>query len=420
VHDFLEHDGVAYLVTELVDGGTLAQRLGTPLAAATFEPVVRQIAAGLDFAHQQGVLHRDVKPSNILLRQDGTPVVADFGLAKIAGGNGGLTEDGVILGTPDYMAPEQALGLPVDARTDVYSLGVIVYRMITGVLPFSAETPIATLYAHVHEPVPPVDRMNPGVSPQIVQVVQRALAKLPDDRYSSAGEFADALGEATRSGRTAEPTLVIPREPRLAARIPPARWAPPAQPSRALATTVKAQVSALSGHRIFWGIASSCATLAASIAAALALWAITPMIQPRAHSPALSVSAASNMPSAPVDAPVSSTVAEVSVILDAQSSPLADVEELAASIVDAAESPPEPAERVLSGEFVVLMLQATGEWSGHIATTYLVGDEDAAGDGEADVLLVEDQEGLAEASADLAVADATDSAIESVLMFTPR
>jgi len=419
VHDFLEHDGVAYLVTEFVDGGTLAHRLGTPLAAATVEPVIRQIAAGLDFAHRQGVLHRDVKPSNILLRPDGTPVVADFGLAKVAGGARDLTQDGVILGTPDYMAPEQALGLVVDPRTDVYSLGVMVYRMVSGVLPFTAETPLATLYAHVHEPVPPLHATNPGVTLQIGEVIRRALAKSPEQRYSSAGEFAEALSQAIRSSSTTEPTLVIPRQPRLATRIPSAHWAPPVRPSRALAANMRNRVKSLSGRRIFWGFASSCATLAASMVAAMALWAITPMIQPRAHAPAPAVSAASNVPFGPVAVSAAAGSAMISTV-DVETFPVSESQELDSLIVDLDELASEPAVQALPGDAVMLMLQAAGEWSDRIATAVLVGPDDEADISDVEAATADDEDHAWNASDELVWTEATNNDTESLQMFTSR
>ncbi len=194
VYDFGEGPGgLLYIVNEFMEGGTLAAQLGNPMRPEATVRIVGQIAAGLDYAHSRGIIHRDLKPGNILFTAEGDAVIADFGLAKILEGTGGLTQDGTVLGTPEYMSPEQAMGKPLDGRTDVYSLGVIVYAMLTGSVPFHRESPLATMVAHIHEPLPSLRDRNPTLPDGVEQVLQRAMAKTPDERYGNARELASAL-----------------------------------------------------------------------------------------------------------------------------------------------------------------------------------------------------------------------------------
>ncbi len=243
VYDFGEGPGgLLYIVNEFMEGGTLAAQLGTPMRPEATVRIVGQIAAGLDYAHSRGIIHRDLKPGNILFTADGDAVIADFGLAKILEGTGGLTQDGTVLGTPEYMSPEQAMGKPLDGRTDVYSLGVIVFAMLTGSVPFHRETPLATMVAHIHEPVPPLRERNPALPAGVELVLQRALAKTPDERYASARELAQALAGAFSamsalpdSGIFAAPSSVAASES-----APPAARAPSAATSAASASAAPA------------------------------------------------------------------------------------------------------------------------------------------------------------------------------------
>jgi len=205
IYDFGEQDGFTYIVNEYAEGGTLASRLGAPMRPDAALQIVAQVAAGLDYAHGRGVLHRDIKPSNIFISADGVAVIGDFGLVKILEGASGLTRAGAVLGTPQYMSPEQALGKPLDARADVYSLGVVLYEMLAGRVPFNAETPLTTLFAHIHDPLPPPRDINPAIPPEVEHVVVKALAKDVDERYASAGELAQALAAALASGKATIP-----------------------------------------------------------------------------------------------------------------------------------------------------------------------------------------------------------------------
>ena len=194
--DFGQQAGVPYLVMELVDGGTLADRLGSPMDLQETVRLLRPIASALDHAHANGVLHRDIKPSNILIRQDGTPVLADFGLAKLARSVRKLTATGTLFGTPEYMSPEQITGEPLGPGTDQYSLGVVAYEMLTGRLPFQGDTPGAVLVSHMRHAMPPTRELQGELSHHVDQTLRRALAKSPGDRYPTVGEFVAALTPA--------------------------------------------------------------------------------------------------------------------------------------------------------------------------------------------------------------------------------
>src|SRR5439155_18646883 len=185
------------IVTEFLDGGTLADQAGKPLPVEYVASGLRRVASALDYAHARGILHRDIKPSNILLSHDGTPVLADFGLAKMLERSGpGLTQSGMIVGTPEYMAPEQGMGQEVGPAADIYSLSVVAYELLTGRPPFTAPTPAAVLVAAVHNELPPPRSINPALSPEVEAVLVKGLAREPSARYRTAGELSRALTDA--------------------------------------------------------------------------------------------------------------------------------------------------------------------------------------------------------------------------------
>jgi len=198
VFDYGEENGITYIASEFVDGGTLAEQLGTPLPADYVVRILGPIASALDYAHARGVLHRDVKPSNVLLARDGTPILSDFGLAKMVGTMPRLTQSGMAVGTPEYMAPEQAMGEEVGPGTDLYALAVVAYEMLTGRVPYSAETPLAVLLAHVHKPLPLPRSLVPSLSPELEAVLLKGLAKTAAERYPTATELVHALDVAVR------------------------------------------------------------------------------------------------------------------------------------------------------------------------------------------------------------------------------
>lgn len=208
VYDYEEvPDGDSYIVTELIEGGqTLKDRLllgSIPLAEAS--DVLKQVASALDYAYDSHhIVHRDIKPSNIFI--DGKRVaLGDFGIAKDVTANTQLTSFGEGVGTPDYMSPEQAMGELLDRRSDIYSLGIMAFEMVTGSVPFKGDTPISVVMGHIQKPVPTIRSINPNVPVQLENVINKALSKKKEDRYQSAGDFAQAF-EAAASGLTSAAT----------------------------------------------------------------------------------------------------------------------------------------------------------------------------------------------------------------------
>lgn len=198
VHDYGQSDGYTYIVMPLIEGGDLSDLMHSKkLPLADIGRIVSQVGDALDYAHVQGVVHRDVKPSNILMDQRGNCLLTDFGLAKIvAGASEKLTGTGFVVGTPSYMAPEQGLGEQADNRSDIYALGVILYELMTGQVPFQAETPIAVVMKHIHDPLMPPREFQDDISEAAERVILKALAKEPEDRFATAGDMVKALQAA--------------------------------------------------------------------------------------------------------------------------------------------------------------------------------------------------------------------------------
>lgn len=191
IYDYAEHGGRPYLVMKYIEGDTLKARLHAgPISREDVSFIIQQVGAGLAYAHKQGILHRDIKPSNVILAKDGGVYLADFGLARIAqSGDSTLTSD-MILGTPQYISPEQALGKSdLDQGTDIYSFGVMVYEMTTGRVPFSADTPFSVIHDHIYSPLPLPTSVNPGLSMDVERVLLKALAKDREDRYADVPVF---------------------------------------------------------------------------------------------------------------------------------------------------------------------------------------------------------------------------------------
>ena len=187
---------VSYLVMPLVAGGSLKGRVAGPVPPALAVTWLSAIASALDHAHAKGILHRDVKPGNVLMDSQDRPLLADFGLARSAEVSSGLTATGTVLGTPLYMAPEQATGAALSGRADQYALAVIAFELLAGRVPFSAQSPLAVLHQHVATPPPPLSSFLPGTAPAVDAVLARGLSKEPADRFSSCGAFVAALGAA--------------------------------------------------------------------------------------------------------------------------------------------------------------------------------------------------------------------------------
>ena len=194
IYDVGSADGFQFLVMELLEGRTLREEIRTigALSLARVVAIAGQLAGALDYAHQRNLIHRDVKPSNIILSAEDHATLTDFGLVRATHGSR-LTEVGSAVGTLDYMPPEQLSGEEVDYRADVYSLGIVVYESLAGQVPFSADTPYALMRQVMYEPPPPLSRMVQDLSPAVDRVVMQAMAKSPAERFRTAGEFATAL-----------------------------------------------------------------------------------------------------------------------------------------------------------------------------------------------------------------------------------
>jgi serine/threonine protein kinase len=206
IYEYGEQDQFAYLVMPYVTGGTLrnvVEKRGIlPLEEAI--TIVEQVAAALDYAHQHGIIHRDLKPGNILFHADGRLLLTDFGIAKVmsepaamgAPAMHTLTTTGTIIGTPEYLSPEQATGGPIDQRSDIYSLGIVLFQLLSGHVPFTGPTPVAIAIKHAMEQPPSLSLLNPAIPPDIEHVLEKAIAKKPEQRYATAGDFARALRKA--------------------------------------------------------------------------------------------------------------------------------------------------------------------------------------------------------------------------------
>ena len=233
---------VSYLVMPLVLGGSLKGHITGPMPFGIAIAWLQAVAAALDHAHAKGILHRDVKPGNVLLDSQGRPMLADFGLARSSESVSGLTQTGTVLGTPLYMSPEQAQGVALDARADQYALGVIAFEVLTGLVPFRADSPLAVLHQHVAVAPPPASSIVPGIPPAADATLAKALAKRPADRFPSCAAFVETLAGAlgvplipVSGARTAvpatQPTVVTGPAPAsgCGCHVPPARGATPSR-----------------------------------------------------------------------------------------------------------------------------------------------------------------------------------------------
>jgi len=213
IYDWGEEEGTYFIVMEFIEGRTLGQiiREEGPLVADRAAEIGADVAGALAFAHRSGVVHRDVKPGNVLISPTGQVKVTDFGIARAANSDQDLTQTGAVMGTATYFSPEQAQGHRVDQRSDVYSLGIVLYEMVTGRAPFAGDNPMAIAYKHVREqPVAP-RQINPDVTETFEAIVLQAMAKNPNDRYTSADELRQDLLRF-RQGRLvlANPTVMVP------------------------------------------------------------------------------------------------------------------------------------------------------------------------------------------------------------------
>jgi serine/threonine protein kinase len=196
-HDFGERDGICYLTMEYVEGLTVRELLDTRgrLGVAPTLAIATQLAQSLAAAHEQGVIHRDIKPQNLLLDREGGLKVMDFGIARLAGGTSGLTEVGMTIGTPDYMSPEQMLGEAVTEGSDLYSVGVVLFECLTGRLPFVANSAVALIAKSLREQPPDPASLNSEIPASLSALVLRLLGKTPDQRPANARELGRLLAE---------------------------------------------------------------------------------------------------------------------------------------------------------------------------------------------------------------------------------
>lgn len=211
VFDWGADDGTYYIVMEFVDGSSLRQLIENegPLEPERAAEIASDVCAALHFAHQQGIVHRDIKPANIAITPGGQTKVMDFGIARRSRDSGQtVTQTGTVIGTAAYLSPEQAQGLSVDARSDVYSTGIVLYEMLTGDVPFKGETAVAVAYKHVKEIPAPPSQQNAAISSDLDAVVMKALAKVPENRYQSADELRADLARVI-AGRPVEATPLL-------------------------------------------------------------------------------------------------------------------------------------------------------------------------------------------------------------------
>jgi serine/threonine protein kinase len=215
IYEYGEQDGITYLVMPYFPGGSLRDVLVAHGALPLRQTLsyIEQAAAALDYAHAHGVIHRDIKPSNFMLHNDGRLVLADFGIARMMQeGNdtmgATLTGTGMLVGTPEYMAPEMARSEPIDARADIYELGIVLFQMLSGHVPFKGNTPLAVVVKQLEETLPPLHQTNPTIPPAVDRVVQKATAKRREDRYRTAGEMAQALRLAINSPNYPSETML--------------------------------------------------------------------------------------------------------------------------------------------------------------------------------------------------------------------
>lgn len=201
LYDYGTQDDLVYLVMAYISGGTFENRITKgEVTLEEIERVLKEIGGALDYAHRQGVVHRDIKPANILLDTEGHALLTDFGIAKLGEENLGLTGTNVV-GTPAYMSPEQAQGLEITGKADIYSLGVVVFQALTGKLPFNAPSVLQLMLSVVQDPIPDLDDFVSDAPVGLSSVLSRALAKDPDARYETALEFAEAFSSVIRASK---------------------------------------------------------------------------------------------------------------------------------------------------------------------------------------------------------------------------
>ena len=208
VHDIGKSNNVVYMAMEFLEGRELRTFMGTPLAPGRAVEIAAQVAEGLAYAHSHGVVHRDVKPANIMILASGTAKITDFGIARLRS-SGVQTQTGVVLGSPRYMSPEQVAGKRAESRSDVFSLGVILYEMLTGKPPFTGDDVTSIMFQILNFVPPPPSAVNPAIPSVLDFIVAKALAKSADDRYANAAELARDLHDSAQQAHAAGPAPSI-------------------------------------------------------------------------------------------------------------------------------------------------------------------------------------------------------------------
>jgi serine/threonine protein kinase len=212
VYDFSNHEGQPYLVMKFIEGETLKARLAQgPLSAHETLEIVVAVGSALSYAHRQGILHRDIKPANIIIDKDSSIYLADFGLARIAETGGSTLTGDMIVGTPQYISPEQAMGISnLDEGTDIYSFGVMLYEMVVGRVPFDADTPFTVIQDQIYAALPLPSVINPQVSFELESILLKALAKQRSDRYATVKDLVEAFREVWQATDELAPRMVVP------------------------------------------------------------------------------------------------------------------------------------------------------------------------------------------------------------------
>jgi tRNA A-37 threonylcarbamoyl transferase component Bud32 len=261
VYDFGEEGGQPYLVMRLMSGASLADHIAKgALSLEEVLRIVKRLAPALDEVHTKGIIHRDLKPGNILIDQRNEPCLADFGIVKVNEGSSHVSTAGSIVGTPAYMSPEQIQGFPLDGRSDLYSMGAIIFQALSGRLPFEADTAVGLAMKHLTEPVPNILELRPELPPYVQMVIMKAMAKQRGDRYKTAAELVQALETAvqtsapvTRPQAAADPTVAIPRQQTVVQQpAPVTRMVPQPQPTQQAQPAQPAAPPARPGRSRLW------------------------------------------------------------------------------------------------------------------------------------------------------------------------
>ena len=288
VYDFDRIDDTVFIVMKYVTTGTLRDLMASPMDFNTIQEIGTQVGLALGYAHRQGVVHRDVKPGNILIADNNWALLTDFGLSKLTAISRHLTRSGMGVGTPDYMSPEQAQGRAVDGRSDLYSLGVMLYEMAAGRLPFDADSGLGVVVKHITEEAPPLRELRSDASPALEHVIRKAMSKEPADRYVSAEMMVAALVRAINAPSAApivnrpmghaEP--IEPETPPTPRAVPRVPWTVYRQRlvdhSRALWMRLKSKFAAMPSER-----RQALAVSTGIVALIVALFLLSPSIQPR-------------------------------------------------------------------------------------------------------------------------------------------